>query len=242
MDIRPLAEQMGRFEDAERLLREGWPPWIWAARRRRGNGTLFDVVRRWPQLQLLGWDGEAVALANAVPLDFDGPLHELADEGWDWAVDSARQGSTLCALAVTVAPHRRGEGHSRRMLDELAAMRDRLGFRRLVVAVRPTHLPVDTSCEEWLARRRVDGLPSDPWLRTHVRAGGQIVKVCARSMRLTGAVKDWARWTGADLKPGPNDVPGLLAPLVVQGETADYVEPNIWVAHLPHPRSESHPR
>lgn len=83
-------------------------------------------------------------------------------------------------------------------------------------------------------RTRDDGLPVDPWLRVHVRAGGRIDRVCARSMVIPGTVEEWREWTGLPFDTtGPVAVPGALAPVMCEAGngTATYVEPNVWVRH-----------
>jgi hypothetical protein len=85
-----------------------------------------------------------------------------------------------------------------------------------------------------VARRREDGLPYDSWVRTHVRAGTQIVKVAPRSMVIAGTIAEWSRWTGLGFTAsGPAIVPGALSPIHVSLEQdhAVYVEPNLWVRH-----------
>ena len=76
--------------------------------------------------------------------------------------------------------------------------------------------------------------PVDPWLRVHVRAGGEIVGVAPFSMTVVGTLDDWRGWTGLPFEDdGELDVPGALAPVLVnlrQG-LAVYVEPNVWVRH-----------
>ena len=85
-----------------------------------------------------------------------------------------------------------------------------------------------------LFRVREDGLPVDPWLRVHVRAGGRIEKVARRSMVVPGTVEEWREWTGLAFdKTGPVAVPRALVPVHcdVEHGTATYVEPNVWVVH-----------
>jgi hypothetical protein len=87
---------------------------------------------------------------------------------------------------------------------------------------------------EYAARTRPDGLPADPWLRVHVRAGGRVVKVAPTSMVVAGTVADWRRWTGmAFVRSGEWVVPGALAPVHVslERDRGAYVEPNVWVRH-----------
>ncbi len=166
---------------------------------------------------------------------------ELPDAGWDgvvrWAhADRAlgRPASALSALEITLLPSHRGRGASRVVLD---AMRDRardLGLRHVVAPVRPTakHLEPFTPMDEYAGRRAADGLPADPWLRVHVRAGGTVVKVAPTSMVVAGTVADWTRWTAVAFGASRQvAVPGALAPVHVSLEQdhAVYVEPNVWV-------------
>ena len=81
---------------------------------------------------------------------------------------------------------------------------------------------------------REDGLPADPWLRTHVQAGAQIIGVAPRSMVITGSLEQWRTWTGLPFDAsGPVRVPGALVPVHcdVAADLAVYVEPNVWVRH-----------
>ena len=117
-------------------------------------------------------------------------------------------------------------------------MRDnaaRRGFAELVAPVRPNgkadvHEPMST----YALRVRDDGLPVDPWLRVHVRAGGRIAQVAPRSMVVPGTLEEWRAWTGLPFdETGPVLVPRALAPVHcdVEHGVAVYVEPNVWVVH-----------
>ena len=44
---------------------------------------------------------------------------------------------------------------------------------------------------QYVEQLREDGLPVDPWLRVHVRAGGKIVKVAPTSMVMAGSLAEW---------------------------------------------------
>jgi len=210
-----LSKRIECLPEALELVREGWPDWFaWDGLERLGQ-----VLRSFPDTQLLGFEGpELVAVANAVTVPFDRPLAQLPDTGWDWAVDSAGPGPTLVALAVTVAKAHRGRGFSRVMLKALADLRREQGCDRLVVAVRPNAKPREVSFDAWVAQTRSDGLPADPWLRTHVRLGAQVLHTCHRSMSLS-----WPASRGPAV--------GLLAPVEIRDGRAHYVEPNVWVVH-----------
>jgi hypothetical protein len=87
---------------------------------------------------------------------------------------------------------------------------------------------------EYARRTRDDGLPVDPWLRTHVRAGGVVDSVAPVSMVIPGSLTEWREWTGHSFgKAGWVEVTGALVPVrcVPEHDYAVYVEPNIWVRH-----------
>ena len=90
------------------------------------------------------------------------------------------------------------------------------------------------SIEDYAALTREDGLPVDPWLRVHVRAGGTVVGVAARAMAMAGSLAEWREWTGLPFDAsGPVVVPDALVPVLcdVDQDFAAYVEPCIWVHH-----------
>jgi hypothetical protein len=110
------------------------------------------------------------------------------------------------------------------------------GHTSLVAPVRPNGKDADpaTPMEEYARRVRVDGLPTDPWLRVHARLGATIVKVCPASMAIAGSLKQWREWTGLPFdQDGMITVPGALAPVHVSiaHDRAVYVEPNVWMRH-----------
>jgi len=112
----------------------------------------------------------------------------------------------------------------------------RHGLDRLVVPLRPTlksHYPL-TPMDRYVRWRNEDGLPLDPWLRLHVRAGGSVLGVCPDAYRVEGTVAQWEEWTGMRLpESGEYIVPGALAPIEVDADAdrVRYVEANVWVAH-----------
>ena len=202
------------------------------------------LARRWPEFFLVVLDGdEPVARAVGIPLAWPTEERtELPDHGWDgailWAVQDAldeRTPAALCALDVQVAQARRGQGVA---ATALGALRDRArehGLGRLVVPVRPTgkreHPLVPMA--EYVTRRRADGLPEDPWLRTHERLGACFVKIAPFAMTITGTLAQWREWTGLALVDGENEVPGGLVPVLasVTQDVGVYMEPNVWLEH-----------
>ncbi len=187
----------------------------------------------------------AVGRAFAVPFVFgDLPDRmELPDAGWDGVIRWAhrdrmlgRAANALSALEITLLPEQRGRGASRVILD---AMRDHartLGYRHMFAPVRPTakHLEPFTPIGDYVRRHTAEGLPADPWLRVHVRAGGTIVKVAPASMVIAGSIAEWSRWAAMSFTAsGLVAVPGALVPVHVslEQDQAVYLEPNVWVRH-----------
>lgn len=217
-----------------------WPEFM----RHDPIGGLFysNVESRFAEYVLVAQDdsGEVVACAYSVPFVLGDD--ELPVNGWDFVIRNGLltdlAGGTpdaISAVEIAVRPDLQGTGLSSQML---VAMRDnaaRHGFAELVAPVRPNgkadpHEPMST----YAFRVREDGLPVDPWLRVHVRAGGRIVTVAPRSMTIPGTLEEWREWTGLPFDTaGPVVVPKALSPINcdVDHGVATYVEPNVWVVH-----------
>lgn len=147
-------------------------------------------------------------------------------------------------LEARIAPEYRGSGLSALLLQAAIGNARRLGIGHLFGPVRPTGKPSEprTPMTEYVRRTRSDGLPADPWLRTHARIGGRIVRLCPLSMTIAGTLDDWREWTGLPLTTsGLLDVPGALVPVHVSVEQdhAAYVEPNVWVHHRVRPAARA---
>ncbi|WP_181770436.1 GNAT family N-acetyltransferase [Amycolatopsis pittospori] len=203
------------------------------------------LAARWPEYFLvLLEDGVPVARAAAVPVAFPtAERPELPDHGWDaaliWAAEDLmddRETNTLIALEVMVAPGRRGGGLATKALEALKKRASETAKHTLVVPVRPAGKETEPglSFEDYIARRRPDGLPEGPWLRTHERLGARFVKVAPFAMTVTGTFAQWRTWTGVELQDGLTVVPGGIAPVLASAslDVGVYVEPNVWLEHL----------
>ncbi|MFF9146278.1 N-acetyltransferase [Streptomyces sp. NPDC014861] len=244
LTITTLAERPG-LEGPMWSMKDLWPaftmhdPVSWA--------YMGQVVRRFPEYVLVATDAEGAVVARgfSVPfrLDEEG-RGALPARGWDevvlWAFSDLRHGrepDTVSALEVTVDTGALGRGVSHAMLAAMRENTRRLGFAELVAPVRPNakHLEASASLHEYAFRtRESDGLPQDPWLRVHVRAGGRIEAVAPASMTISGSLEQWREWTGLPFDAdGPVEVPGALVPVHCEAALgyAVYVEPNVWVRH-----------
>ena len=235
--------------DAERpdlrgasLLEDIWPEFLYHDPVL--NRLFRDAIRSTPELQFYAWDDErdeVVGQANAVPVAWDGDEGSLPDRGIDAALESreaegAPPPNVLCAMQIMVAPSRRGEGLSGRMIQRMHELGRANGFDLLIAPVRPTlkeRYPL-APIERYVEWRRADGGLLDPWLRTHERLGARIVKVAPESMRIPGSIADWEGWTGMQFpESGHYVVSGALVPVQIDRERDEglYVEPNVWMLH-----------
>ncbi|MFJ8937012.1 N-acetyltransferase [Streptomyces sp. NPDC102365] len=249
LTIASLAERPEMY-DAVTGMADTWPEFI--RNDLVGNAHYGRIAVELPEYVLFAEDGsgEVVAHAYSVPftLGDEGPgggggPGALPARGWDEVLAGAfgdlRRGvapDTVSAISIVVAPHAQGTGLSARMLS---AMRDNArarGFGEVVAPVRPSakHVEPWAAMEEYAFRTREDGLPHDPWLRVHVRAGGRIETVAPASMTVAASLDEWRGWTGLPFdKEGQVEVPGALVPVHCEPSRgyAVYVEPNVWVRH-----------
>jgi GNAT superfamily N-acetyltransferase len=242
VEIVTLAERPD-LEDAQWALTKVWPEFmLWDP-----IGDLYyDHLDRWAEFALVAIeDGAVVARGFSVPFAMGSEIDRdaLPPDGWDRVIQWAhrdhvaqRQANTVAALEIALLPEYRGKGLAFEMLGAVKENAARLGFHEVVIPVRPSrkHLEPDTPMAEYMVRLRPDGLPEDPWLRLHVRAGGSIVRVCPTSMTISGTLAQWRAWTGLPFDTsGDVVVSGALVPIHVSVEEdhAVYVEPNVWVRH-----------
>ncbi len=126
---------------------------------------------------------EVVAEVNSVPVQVE--LDALPERGWDDVLErgtaAAEEPTAVTAISVAIRPGRLGQGLSRLCLERMRAVVDEHGFEHLVVPVRPSwkaRCPL-VPIERYVGWTTSDGLPFDPWLRTHARLGAEIVRPVA---------------------------------------------------------------
>lgn len=184
-----------------------------------------------------------VAHGNSAPLRYTGDTADLPDDGWDWALETAFDGlsagqtpTLVSALSIKVPLALRGQGYSAVAVQAMREIAARHGFDTLIAPVRPSLKPryplIDI--DRYARWQRPDGLPFDPWLRVHARAGAVIIRPCPLSMRITGTVAEWEAWAGmAFPETGTYTVEGALEPVEIDRERGEgvYIEPNVWVYH-----------
>ncbi|WP_405614845.1 N-acetyltransferase [Streptomyces sp. NBC_00076] len=238
-----LAERPDMYERVVGMA-ASWPEFV--VQDAVGDSHFGRIATELPHHVLFAEDerGEVVAQAHSVPFALDvEDRGELPARGWDqvllWAFADLRRGvrpDTVSAISIAVTPGLQGHGLSGRMLSAMRDSARALGFGEVVAPVRPNakHLEPRTPIGAYAHRVRPDGLPHDPWLRVHARAGATIESVAPASMTVSGSLEQWRRWTGLPFDTaGDIEVPGALVPVRCEPERgyAVYVEPNVWMRH-----------
>lgn len=226
--------------DAVREMPTSWPDFMTQDQ----TSWMMSFLPEQPEFQLVLLDGEeVVGYGASVPFAWDGSVDSLPDTGWDEVLARGvvghlrgREATAVSALEIAVRPDRLGEGLSTLLVEGMRENVRRQGLTDLFAPVRPSRKSDDpwATMTDYAARTRDDGLPVDPWLRVHARAGAEIVKVCPASMVIAGSLAQWREWTGLPFDaPGPVVVPGATAPVHVDvdNDHAVYVEANVWMHH-----------
>ena len=204
------------------------------------------LAEDWPSFQscLLDPDDLIVAAFNSAPIWWDGTDDGLP-AGWDDQFErsvagraAGREPNTLGALQIVVARDQQGRGLAGLTLAEMRATGQRHGLKGVIACVRPnekSRYPL-MAIHDYAAWCRPDGLPIDPWLRIHVRAGGRVVRGSPNAMTITGTIAEWRSWTELDFPiSGPYHLPFATNPIEIDldADLGTYHDANIWVVHGP---------
>ncbi|RZU19667.1 hypothetical protein EV645_1884 [Kribbella rubisoli] len=241
-ELIPAADGPQYDEEAEQRFLEEWPEFIF-----HDEGVKPYRDRRlqyFPQWEfyLVSSDERLIAGCWGVPIAWDGTVADLPGGFTDSlarSVTSYEEGvvpNTFVLMAAAVRSDEQGQGHAGRVIT---AVRDRAvanGLPQVIAPVRPTlksSYPL-TPIETFMTWTRSDGLPLDPWLRTHVRLGATLLAPAPASQTMTGSVSEWEKWTGMQFpSTGTYTIPAGLTTLDVDrdADLGTYVEPNIWLRH-----------
>lgn len=219
----------------------GWPPFIEADE--LAAEYLPAVPAKFPELEVaLLQHGVLVAAGWGVPIAWDETVEDLPG-GYSEALERAVTGhqgrvapDTLVVCAAQVRPDAVGSGFAVAVLEGLAETGRAAGLGKVLAPLRPTakHRYPLTPIEDYAAWTLADGSAFDPWLRTHLRMGAQLLTTSPASQTFTGTVRQWQEWSGLDLPgDGAYVVPDALAPLHVDraADLGTCIEPTIWVRH-----------
>ena len=231
--IRELQKRLGsatwpEFMQHDDIIRKYWP----------------NLYTQFPNFQFALLDNdEIVGIGNTVHLNWQKSFVELPDSGLDWAIEKAntdfKSGSNsnlLIGLQILINEKYQGHGLSFEMLKIMKDIGKTNGIDTIALPVRPTlksNYPL-IQIDDYVTWQNKKGLPFDPWLRVHIKAGGKIVGICKRSMDISGSVSEWEKWTGF-IFPGSGDyiIDKALIPVNIDKEKGigKYIEPNVWIVH-----------
>lgn len=237
MRVEKLSDNKKLVDVINRLHSEPWPVFL------SEDSFVKKYWRRlykvYPEYQLLFSIGEEyVGVGNSAPIYWNGNIDDLPsgfDEALKIIIEENDKPNTLCGLAIVVSKKYFGKGISSKILNNLKNLAKSYEFHNFILPVRPTlKSQYPTIAIENYINWRKDNLPFDPWLRVHIKNGGEILRVATPSMRVRGTVLDWQEWTGMYFgESNKYIVPGALNPVNIDLENnfGEYVEPNVWVLH-----------
>lgn len=241
-ELIPVADAPELDAEASERFAEEWPEFIFHDLEVRKYADRRQKYFRDWEFYLVTADRRLVAGCWGVPIAWDGTVDDLPGGFTDAmvrAVTTYEEGvvpDTFVLMAAAVRSDEQGRGHAGRVIT---AVRERAvagALPKVIAPVRPTlksSYPL-TPIETFMTWTREDGLPLDPWVRTHVRLGATILAAAPYSQNMTGSVANWEKWTGLALPAsGSYVIPDGLTVLEVDRETDSgvYREPNIWMRH-----------
>jgi GNAT superfamily N-acetyltransferase len=231
------------FEAAVALENKSWDKMSFLDYTAAHHDHYEELYERFPDHHLCMVELESqelVATGLCVPLRI-ADNEPLPGEGWDWIVETAvaqggRGANAVGALSISVDKGYQSRGVARDMINTMRALAASRRCASVVAPVRPSHkhfypfVPM----AEYITWRDERGRIFDPWVRSHIAVGGELVGVCDRSMVVEQPIEFWRSWTDSALdEDGIVPLEGALVPLDVDTKAgrARYVEPNVWVRH-----------
>jgi GNAT superfamily N-acetyltransferase len=226
------------------LTKEVWPEFM--LHDAVANEHWHELLDRFADYQVALYDTDkhrVAGIGSSFPLRWDGDLENLPEEGWDWAFQEAvrnhKEGvnpNFHCAIQIVLRREYQGQGLSQPMVEAVRTVTKARGLPALIIPLRPSekHRYPLTSLDDYVTWQTDEGEPFDPWLRVHMRAGAEVVKVCHHSKVIRGTRAEWEGWTGMNFpQSGEYLIPGALSPITVDAEKDEgiYIEPNVWIVH-----------
>lgn len=240
--IRTRAHSAKLKKAAESIEQASWSELGYLNYTRAHYELYSELLDQYADYQLCLVDEETdypVAVFNSVPLSYTGS-GDLPQEGWDWVVETGAHPkgphTVLGGLAMSIPAIHRAKGYGRRMLQAMRELAESKGLRGVLAAVRPTSKASHpwVEIDDYITWTDGRGRIYDPWVRSHLSAGGKLIGPCKRSMVVEEPVAFWETWSRKTYDTsGSFAIDGALVPLKVDLErgVGRYEEPNIWVTY-----------
>lgn len=193
-------------------------------------------------IMLVDTEDRPAACGWGVPVQWTGEMVDLPSGYTDTlgrAVkdhETQTSSNTFVICAGVVNPKLARKGVAGQLILAFKELASQFNLSQVIAPVRPTskHQYPLTPIETYAGWVRPDGLPFDPWLRSHIKVGGKIVSTAPHSQTMTGTVEQWEQWTEMKfLSTGHYVIPDGLSTLYIDRErdVGTYTEPNVWVLH-----------
>ena len=194
------------------------------------------------QIFIIGTDDNLIGFMNTVPVFWDKSLNELPDDGWDWMLRSGitdfeegKQPNTLGGLQIIVTKEHQGKGFSKILITQAKKVVEKIGYKNFIIPIRPTfkHLHPEMKMSDYINLKK-DTKIYDPWIRTHLKSGAKIIRICNNSMNISGDIPFWESLLNQKINTsGKYIATGALNPITIdfQKNHGEYREDNIWIAY-----------
>ena len=194
------------------------------------------------QIYMINESTEIVGFINSIPFYWGGKLDTLPREGWDWMLikgvedyEKGIQPNSLGGLQIIVSSNYLGQGYSKVIINKAKQIVAESNFDHFVIPIRPIYKSryPNMSMSDYIDYRIADKV-YDPWIRTHLNSGAEIISVCDRAMHIYGDVKFWESIMGQTIATSGNYiVEGALNPVSIDisEDYGEYFEDNIWISY-----------
>lgn len=209
------------------------------------------IKTNWPLLEkyfpeyqffLISNEGDLIGFMNTVPFHFNKSEAELPEDGWDWMLSNGIEvfqnkqlPNFLGGLQVIVRSKYQNLGYSKIILKHAKQFLKTSALTKLLIPIRPTkkHEFPKMSMFDYLDLKQQNEV-YDPWIRTNLKSGAQIIKICEKSMTIKGDVEFWENLFNKRIETSGNYLlQGALSPISINVDKnfGQYIEPNIWIKY-----------
>lgn len=209
------------------------------------------IKKHWSKLEnyfpeyqqfMISTTGQLIGFINVIPFQFGGSLSDLPDTGWDWMFvkgitdhENKISPNYLGGLQVIVRKKYKRQGYSKQILNHAKHIFKSLHLLNLVIPIRPIkkHEFPKMSMSAYLDLKKEHKI-YDPWIRTHVDGGAEIIKVCKSSMTMNGDLEYWEKILNKKIhNSGEYPLKGALSliKIDIENNIGQYIEPNIWLKY-----------
>ena len=128
-----------------------------------------------------------------------------------------------------------GQGYGKLLIDKGKELVKRLDYTHFIIPIRPTlkyRFP-DMDMSVYM-RLKIEEKVYDPWIRTHINSGAEIIKICKNAMNVKGDLLFWEGLMNHKITESGNYIiEGALnrATIDVEKDFGEYREDNIWVSY-----------